>query len=369
MKKILLSLAVIGIVSAVVVGGTSAWFSDTEEITGNTFSTGSIDINVDKGEAQQIGHFEFKDMKPSQTEYMEFTINNTGANPANIWKKIEVTTLYNDSNHSADEPITEPECVEGEGVWDSINNKCDINASSDGRGPYEPQYNLEDYIKYDLSVKVYAPEGADPIWWQTIYVDGDNKVISDVYGTSTTPIYNPDKGVILGMIPANGKMEVKQSYHLDEDVANWAQGDTMTFDVVVYAEQLQNSVVLVSKSGDWDDIDQNELPAKYAKLTYKVKDQTFKYDFTAQGLAANTGYVLLAGTNPYNNADKQVIGEFTTDGDGSISALTQEKSLNSFSNAKVWLILKSDDWGEGKMRDWHGDAYLFETALIDFYKI
>lgn len=368
MKKILLSLAVIGIVSAVVVGGTSAWFSDTEEITGNTFSTGSIDINVDKGEAQEIGHFEFKDMKPSQTEYMEFTINNTGANSANIWKKIVVTTPYNDSNHSADKPITEPECVEGKGVWDSIHNACDINTASGG-GPYHPQYNLENYIKYDLSVKVYAPGGTAPIWWQTIYVDGDNKVISDVYSTSTTPIYDPAKGVILGMIPAGGKMEVKQSYHLDENVTNWAQQDTMTFDVVVFAEQLQNSVVLVSKSGDgWADIDQNELPTKYAKLTYKVKDQTFKYDFTVQGLTPMTDYVLLVGTNPYDNADRQVIGEFKTDGSGSISALTQEKILDSFSNAKVWLIPKSD-WNGVAMSGWHGDAYLFETALIDFYKI
>ncbi|MDD4999181.1 MAG: TasA family protein, partial [Candidatus Pacebacteria bacterium] len=216
MKKILLSLAVIGIVSAVVVGGTSAWFSDTEEITGNTFSTGSIDINVDKGEAEEIERFVFEDMKPGQTEYMEFTINNTGANSANIWKKIVVTTPYNDSNHPADKPITEPECVYGEGTWSEDNGgSCS--------GDYTPQYNLEDYIKYDLSVKVYAPNGNAPIWWQTIYVDGDNKVISDVYGTSTTPIYDPAKGVILGMIPVGGKMEVKQSYHLDENVTNWAQ--------------------------------------------------------------------------------------------------------------------------------------------------
>jgi len=175
------------------------------------------------------------------------------------------------------------------------------------------------------------------------------------------------------MIPAGGKMEVKQSYHLDENVTNWAQQDTMTFDVVVYAEQLQNSVVLVSKSGDgWADIDQNELPTKYAKLTYKVKDQTFKYDFTAQGLTASTNYVLLVGTNPYDNPDRQVIGEFQANTSGNISMPTQEKDLNIFSKAKVWLIPKSDwlNWSEeGVPHGWDGDAYLFETALIDFYKI
>ena len=46
-KKILISLSVIAVVAAVVVGGTIAYFSDTETSTGNTFTAGAIDLTID----------------------------------------------------------------------------------------------------------------------------------------------------------------------------------------------------------------------------------------------------------------------------------------------------------------------------------
>ncbi len=42
-----MSLSVIGTVAAVVIGGTSAFFSDSETSTGNTFTAGAIDLKVD----------------------------------------------------------------------------------------------------------------------------------------------------------------------------------------------------------------------------------------------------------------------------------------------------------------------------------
>ena len=46
-KKIILSLSVIGVVAAIAVGGTIAYFSDTETSVGNTFTAGTIDISLD----------------------------------------------------------------------------------------------------------------------------------------------------------------------------------------------------------------------------------------------------------------------------------------------------------------------------------
>ena len=46
-KKIVISLSIIAAVAAVVMGGTSAFFSDTETSTGNTFTAGAIDLKVD----------------------------------------------------------------------------------------------------------------------------------------------------------------------------------------------------------------------------------------------------------------------------------------------------------------------------------
>ena len=47
MKKILVSLSLILLSAAMVVGGTYAFFNDTETSRGNTFSAGSIDLKVD----------------------------------------------------------------------------------------------------------------------------------------------------------------------------------------------------------------------------------------------------------------------------------------------------------------------------------
>ncbi|TSC95402.1 MAG: hypothetical protein Athens101410_581 [Parcubacteria group bacterium Athens1014_10] len=47
MKKVLISLSIIGVVAAIVIGATTAYFSDTETSTGNTFTAGAIDLKID----------------------------------------------------------------------------------------------------------------------------------------------------------------------------------------------------------------------------------------------------------------------------------------------------------------------------------
>ncbi len=47
MKKIILSVSIIAVVAAVVFGVTTAFFSDTETSTGNTFTAGALDLKVD----------------------------------------------------------------------------------------------------------------------------------------------------------------------------------------------------------------------------------------------------------------------------------------------------------------------------------
>ncbi len=47
MKKILLSVGILAVVGAIVVGATGAFYGDTETSTGNTFTAGSIELKVD----------------------------------------------------------------------------------------------------------------------------------------------------------------------------------------------------------------------------------------------------------------------------------------------------------------------------------
>jgi len=46
MKKILVSLSIIGVVAAIAIGGTIAYFSDTETSVGNTLTAGVLDLKI-----------------------------------------------------------------------------------------------------------------------------------------------------------------------------------------------------------------------------------------------------------------------------------------------------------------------------------
>jgi len=80
-KKILISLSVIALAAAITVGGTIAYFSDTETSTGNTFTAGAIDLTIDN------------------TSYaIDYTIPDfdgpTGAlvaSPLNTWSLVDLT--------------------------------------------------------------------------------------------------------------------------------------------------------------------------------------------------------------------------------------------------------------------------------------
>jgi predicted ribosomally synthesized peptide with SipW-like signal peptide len=54
-KKILFSFLAIAVSAAIVIGGTTAFFSDTEVSTGNVFTAGSIDLKVDHTKATYNG--------------------------------------------------------------------------------------------------------------------------------------------------------------------------------------------------------------------------------------------------------------------------------------------------------------------------
>ncbi len=126
MKTILLSIATLAIVGAVVTGGTTAIFSDSETSTGNTFTAGAIDLKIDNdsyyngvkndgtswlkanlddgngpGEGGKYWFFDFKDLKPG--DWGEDTIS-VHVNDNNSWLCADVTLTSNQDNGS-----TEPE--------------------------------------------------------------------------------------------------------------------------------------------------------------------------------------------------------------------------------------------------------------------
>lgn len=359
MKRILLSVITIALVSTVAFGATRAFFTDTETNTGNTFSAGTIDISVDgQNPWTKTETLDVIDMKPSQHAYSEYLIQNVGTNPANVFKKIEVESEVDDMQ-------SEPECIwtDGEypaGTWDEGSKTC--------TGGYVPKDDISTTIWYDMTVWVYEKDPKtypeeQPKWWQVIYTDEMEKSLKAV----------DKQNILLGMIPAGWYMKVQQSYHMDGDTGNWAQGDKLTFDITLTAEQLTNTVTLENK--DFANASNPTIvyDSTYATLVYGVKDSKFNYTLTVYG-KPDGAYTLIAwddSTHDYtwdwNNRSEAVsLANITVL--GSPSTISGSLDLGKdLKNAKVWLISGTYTPGSSPgLFAWEPTA-LFEIALMDYY--
>jgi len=105
-KRILMSLMTIALVGALVGGGVYAYFSDTETSTGNTFTAGTLDLNLDGGNTNVV-KFTVSDVKPGDSNGGTWTVANVGniagyldLESCNVTEAIGVTT----DPELADEP-------------------------------------------------------------------------------------------------------------------------------------------------------------------------------------------------------------------------------------------------------------------------
>jgi len=92
-RKIALLIAIMAIAAAATVGGTLAWFSDTETAT-NKFSTGEVDVAVyetgESGTPAATGGIDYgTDIVPGAKINKDPVIVNTGSNPAYIRVQVE----------------------------------------------------------------------------------------------------------------------------------------------------------------------------------------------------------------------------------------------------------------------------------------
>jgi predicted ribosomally synthesized peptide with SipW-like signal peptide len=360
MKKIVLSIFAIGIVSVGAFYATKAFFNDTETSTGNTFSAGTIDIAVDgQNPWAQKEPFVLEDMKPSQHAYTEYVIQNVGTNPANVFKKVDIT----DQN---DGVMSEPECVEGGGTWTAPVTEQTTGTCND---TYVPNFNIASVIRYDMRVWVYnedpkANPNATPIWWDVIYTDDMAKMLSDVNG----------QNVLLGMIPAGWWMKVDQSYHMDPLTTNWAQGDKLQFNITLTAEQLKNTVTMMEKIFPAGQDPTFVYGGNLATVTYDVKEDKFNYDLTVSK-AVDGAYTLIAWDDKANlyafnwGSIGNAIALANVTVTGNTGSATGSIDLNKdFINAKLWLIDGTYTPGTtiGPIA-WNPTNWMFETALADYY--
>lgn len=132
MGKILLSLVMVGVVSALAVGTTSAYFSDTETSTGNTFAAGTLDLNLD-GANTNVIKFTLANLVPGDTGTGYWTIKNVGT--INGYLDLESKSIVNDDNLCNEPETASPDttCGAGEGeLGANLNVALFVDVDKDG---------------------------------------------------------------------------------------------------------------------------------------------------------------------------------------------------------------------------------------------
>ncbi|HWQ95736.1 MAG TPA: TasA family protein [Candidatus Methylomirabilis sp.] len=211
MNKIITGLLMIGLIAGMAGAGTWAYFSDTETSTGNTYTSGIIDISLLPGTSQVVtataGDTQFgpgcganpettDKLKPCYVGKLKYTVANDGDNKAKIFMNF-------DNIVDTDLDTSEPEGVEETKLGGKVN---DISKKI--------------YIDLKVGNKVLIPDGVVTL--------------------------DQLKGKLLGIgiLKPGQSVEVWISFHLKPEAGNEYQSDKSTFDVEFNAYQLGPGIIL-----------------------------------------------------------------------------------------------------------------------------
>jgi predicted ribosomally synthesized peptide with SipW-like signal peptide len=246
-KKILISLSVIGVIAAIAIGATTAYFSNTETSSGNTFIAGAIDLKVDSkctynGEPVSSCNFEpsdldgtaifnLNDVKPGDEG--EDTISlHVDTNPAWICAEISnITNMENGCNPpeaKVDTTCDNPGEDDGE-LWDNLyfniwmDDDCD-NVPEEGELPYLVENAKATDIKWPIAD---STTGGQPIQNACIgvawYVPGtvENEIQSDsVSGDVTFKAYQARNNTPFYCYPVCGNGSIEGNEQCDDGSQN-----------------------------------------------------------------------------------------------------------------------------------------------------
>ena len=119
MKKLLLSLMMLGVTSVLAVGATTSYFSDTEISSGNTIVAGTLDLVLDtEGEASLP--ISLTNIVPGATGSRSATLTNIGTLPGML--NIDLQNIIDDENG-----LLEPEINPGYGTPDYEGNGGELD--------------------------------------------------------------------------------------------------------------------------------------------------------------------------------------------------------------------------------------------------
>jgi len=190
-KKIIISLSVIGAIAAIAVGGTIAYFSDTETSTGNTFTSGTLDLSVNT-ENPVVSEVTLSNVKPTDSFTYTYNLKNEGS--------VDAGHLY----------VDVASLVDTEG----LNQEPETGVLTD---PGELSSNVD--------VTIYQSDGTTVIWTGTL--------------ASLNTLAAPGVGLIEGGagLGAGLTKTIQVKYSIAPTVGNDIMGDISVFDVVYQLTQ------------------------------------------------------------------------------------------------------------------------------------
>jgi spore coat-associated protein N len=195
MKKILLSLAGIAMATTAIVGVTRAYFSDTETSTGNTFTAGTLDLELtdwsEDGTQGEAGTFQFSNMAPGDKEGEPMVLRNTG----NLNGYIDLSNIV----------VTNTEGINPESETGDIGTIGELGA------------NLRMKVFFDKNSNALYDAGSDVLVYEGIL---DN--IATAYNTNY-------------FLASGDNVRLRVHYELPTSTGNDVQGDIadLSFNVVL----------------------------------------------------------------------------------------------------------------------------------------
>ena len=128
MSKIALSLVMIAAVGAIVIGATGAYFSDTEASVGNTFTAGTLDLNI-QGDDLNVIIFNVDDLAPGSSGFGQVDLKNVG----NLDGFLDISFLnFVNDDMLCNDPESDVEATCGDGEGELFENLDILACLDDG---------------------------------------------------------------------------------------------------------------------------------------------------------------------------------------------------------------------------------------------
>ena len=199
MKTIVLSLMTIVLVCALIGGGVYAYFSDTETSTGNTFTAGTLDLNLDGGNTNVV-KFTVAAVAPGDSGNGTWTIDNVGT--LDGYLDLESTSVTEDIGTT-----TDPELVD------------------------EPTHADTTQLGDNLLAHMFIDTNGNSAW---------DSGETDILGTNASPVAI---NTIAGNYPLNLSLAsgnttyITLVWSVPTSVDNRIQGDSVTLDLTFELQQ------------------------------------------------------------------------------------------------------------------------------------